>query len=142
MRPTRDHVYLRMARILAERSTCARRQVGCILTNKRGHVLATGNNGVPSGWDHCTDTPCPGATLPTTTGLGECVAIHAEANALLQCRRTDEIHTAYCTTAPCIHCVKLLLNTSCQRIVFLEEYDHLAPMVWAKAGREWVKASC
>jgi deoxycytidylate deaminase len=28
-----------------------------------------------------------------------------------------DIETIYCTVSPCIHCVKLLLNTSAQRIV-------------------------
>lgn len=128
------------AALTATRGTCARRQVGCILTNVRGHVLATGYNGVASGMPHCIDQPCPGAHLPSGTGLDECEALHAEQNALLQCSRPYEIHTCYVTASPCITCIKLLLNTSCQRIVFSEEYPHSkAHQMWLQSGREWVK---
>ena len=54
MRPSRDATMLKLASTIAERSTCARRQVGCVLTNARGHVLSTGWNGVPAGQPHCS----------------------------------------------------------------------------------------
>jgi tRNA(Arg) A34 adenosine deaminase TadA len=59
-------------------------------------------------------------------GLDLCEAIHAEQNALLQCRDTKEIEVAYVTASPCVTCVKLFMNTGCKRIVFLEEYPHSA----------------
>ena len=64
------------------------------------------------------------------------------ANALLQCKDTQAIETAYITTSPCWTCVKLLLNTGCKGIVFAEEYsDWLRPYnLWTgnKAGnRRW-----
>ncbi len=70
-----------------------------------------------------------------------CEAIHAEQNAVLQCRNTDAIHTAYVTTAPCKPCMKLLLNTGCRRIVFLEDHpgSEEARVIWEKAGREWLR---
>jgi len=50
-----------------------------------------------------------------------------------------DIHTAYVTTAPCMTCTKLLLNTGCQRIIFLESYPHSeAKALWESASREWV----
>ena len=116
--------FLKVAKDISENSTCARRDVGCILVNERRHILATGYNGVPSDFKHCKDHPCPGANLPSGQGLDKCEAIHAEQNALLQCEDVWEIHTAYCTDSPCIHCVKLLLNTSCRHIVFLRKYPH------------------
>ena len=129
-----------MARLIAERGTCARRKVGCILVNKRGHVLATGYNGVASGMAHCTEYPCRGATAPSGTGLDLCQALHAEQNALLQCRDVYDIDTAYCTASPCMTCVKLLLNTSCQRIVYLDEYPHPdAANLWRATNRVWLR---
>lgn len=44
---------------------------------------------------------------------------------MLQCPDTSKIHTAYCTTAPCIHCTKLLMNTSCRRVVYLNSYPQV-----------------
>ena len=64
MRPTRDEWAMSMAKITALRATCLRRQVGCVLLNARGHVLATGVNGVASGLPHC-DEMLPGHELKT-----------------------------------------------------------------------------
>jgi dCMP deaminase len=155
-RPTRDEWAMQVACDTAKRSTCLRRQVGCVLLNARGHVLATGYNGVAAGQPHCNEVgldfnissigvgsyphACTGATASSGQQLNECQAIHAEQNALLQCRDVHEIHTAYVTASPCITCTKLLLNTSCQRIVFMEEYPHpQARALWEGAGREWIK---
>src|SRR3990167_8057918 len=78
------------------------------------------------------------AQAPSGTNLDGCQAIHAEQNALLQCRDMYAIHTAYVTASPCMTCCKLLLNTSCQRIVYVEEYPHSAAKdLWTGAGRSW-----
>lgn len=139
-RLSRDSVYLRIASILAFRSTCTRKQVGCVLTDKEGKVLATGYNGVPSGWTHCIDVPCKGANSPSGTNLEHCEAIHAEQNALLQCPNTNDIQTCYVTHSPCLHCVKLLLNTGCSRIVFDIDYPHHESYdLWKKSNGEWIK---
>jgi dCMP deaminase len=134
-----DEYFLRMAALVATRGTCIRRQVGCVLVNHRKHVLATGFSGVAAGLPHCTDFPCPGANLPSGTGLDKCHSIHSEQNSLLQCRDVYEIDTCYITHSPCIHCTKLLMNTSTKRIVFTEEYAHntQSKELWAKTGRIW-----
>ena len=141
-RPSIQKVMMTIARTMSERSTCARRQVGCVLVNGRNHVLSTGYNGVPSGMRHCKgDQPCPGASLPSGTGLDACEALHAEQNALLQCKDVYDIAYVFCTTAPCVTCTKLLLNTSAKTIYFDESYPHEAAArnLWLRAGRAWVK---
>lgn len=122
MRPTKDEIFMRMAQLVAERGTCARRKVGCVLVNSLGHVLSTGYNGVARGLKHCTDFPCTGVNAPSGEKLDTCEAIHAEQNALLQCRDVQEIEVCYTTVSPCLHCIKLLMNTGCKQIAFLEEY--------------------
>lgn len=134
MRPSKDEYFLEMAKLVARRSTCLRRNVGAVAVNSRGHVLSTGYNGVAAGISHCNhEDPfhpegypfaCDGAHAPSGTNLDGCQAIHAEQNMLLQCRNVWEIEAVYCTASPCLTCVKLLLNTSCQRIVFSEKYPH------------------
>lgn len=158
-RLSRDAWAMGLAELTARRGTCLRRQVGCVLLNARGHVLSTGYNGVAAGvphcnervgpdhkgWDFVTNPPpefpnaCPGARAASGTNLDGCHALHAEQNALLQCRDPWwSIHTAYVTASPCTTCTKLLLNTSCQRIVFLQPYPHSdAQVLWEKAGRAW-----
>jgi dCMP deaminase len=138
-RPSKTEWFLDMAELVARRSTCARRSVGCVLVNERGHVLATGYNGVAAGLPHCNEGhPCPGATAPSGTALDSCEAVHAEQNALLQCRDVFSIFTAYVTVSPCTTCVKLLLSTSTRHLVFRERYPHPAALeLWTRAGRTW-----
>lgn len=138
LRPSRDQWAMRIVQDTATRGTCARRKVGCVLLDARGHVLATGYNGPASGQLHCIVTPCAGAEMPSGTGLELCEAVHAEQNALLQCRDVYSIATCYVSVSPCVTCVKLLLNTSCRRIVFAGEYPHdKSRELWIGAGREW-----
>jgi dCMP deaminase len=128
-----------MAVLASFRGTCSRRKVGCVLADQRNRILATGYNGVASGLPHCIDHPCPGANLPSGTGLNLCQAIHAEANALISCRNPEDIYTCYSTASPCEQCIRFLLNTSCKRIVFAEIYPHIeSERLWASQGREWV----
>ena len=132
-----DDLYLEMALLISKRATCARRAVGCVLTDHRGRVLSMGYNGVPSGAPHCTDHPCPGASFPSGEGLEKCQAIHAEQNAVVLLADPMAVHTAYITVSPCHSCVKLLLATSCRRIVCLGKYAHTEAIEeWRANGRE------
>ena len=134
-----DEYFIKMARLVSYRGSCIRRQVGCVLVNSLNHVIATGYNGRARGVTNCLDSPCKGSRSSSGLDLEGCEAIHAEANALLQCKNVEEIKTAYCTTAPCIHCVKLLSNTSCERIVFQDTYPHMeeSSRLWLSSKREW-----
>jgi dCMP deaminase len=136
----KDLVFLEMAKSVTRLSTCARRSVGCVLVDSRARVLATGYNGVAAGMPHCSEGHrCAAADAPSGTRLDACEAIHAEANALLQCRAIDLINVAYVTTPPCVACTKLLLNTGCSRIVALGDYPQAeaAKELWERAGRVW-----
>lgn len=139
-RPSRDAIGLAVAENYAKLSTCPRRQVGCLLVDSRGRPLSVGYNGVASGRPHCSEGhPCPGVGYPSGQGLDKCEAIHAEQNAILQLRDPDLVHTAYVTTFPCHSCIKLLLGTTCQRIVSRQSYAHPeAERWWKEAGREIV----
>ncbi len=134
----KNEYYSLIARVVSLRGTCPRRQVGCVLINSHGHILSTGYNGKPSGQPHCNDEPCPGKSLPSGTGLDLCEAIHAEQNALLQCPNVQEIEACYTTTFPCIHCLKLLMNTSCKKIFYVSDYIGSVGLKekWFNIGRE------
>lgn len=104
----KDTYFLLVARLLALRSTCLRRAVGCVLTNSQGHVVATGYNGVPSGEKHCLDEPCAGV-YDRSGDVSRCRAIHAEVNAINQIEddhTLERVVNAYVTVTPCIDCVK------------------------------------
>ena len=136
MRPSLDEYFLEMARLVATRSTCVRRNVGCVLVDKRRRVLATGYNGVARNVPHCIDVNCAGASSASGTDLDKCHAIHAEQNAIIQCSDVDKIETAYITTSPCVACTKLFLNTGCRRLVFIEEYTNTSAKDLWKG--EWI----
>lgn len=138
-RPSNDQYYAKMVKLVATRGTCVRRKVGCILVDDHKRVLATGFNGVAPGQPHCSEgNECAAAKAPSGSLLSECRASHAEQAALLHCSDVNKIATVYVTVSPCSDCTKLLLLTSCQRIVFLEEYPHtLARTWWEDDGREW-----
>lgn len=159
MREAKDITWLRIASALALQSTCLRRAVGCVLIDSHGEVDGTGWNGVAHGEPHCNETKrvdidyeivslnrisypfaCAGAEAASGTNLDGCEALHAEQNALLQCTDKWSITTCYCVASPCMTCTKLLLNTSCRRIVYIEEYPHAAARnLWTLSGREWIK---
>jgi dCMP deaminase len=142
-RPSKHFTFLVMAHHLSKQSTCSRRQVGAIFVNDRSHIVASGYNGAPYGFGHCIDNPCNGALLSSGTGLAECGAVHAEQNALMQCSDVHSIYSAYLTCSPCMHCLKMLLNTGCRNIYFLEEYadSEKCKQMWENAGRLWHNSS-
>lgn len=139
MRPSQHNANMVIAAVIATRSTCIRRSVGAVLVDTRDRIIATGRNGPAHKQPHCTETPCPGAQFDAGQGLGICEAIHAEQNALMQCKDIDDIYALYCTTAPCRHCTKMLLNTGCDMIYFLEDYVESGEQLWKDANRGWVK---
>lgn len=56
-RPGWDCYFMDIARIVASRSTCLRRQVGALLVLEK-RILATGYNGAPTGLRHCDEAGC------------------------------------------------------------------------------------
>jgi dCMP deaminase len=51
------------------------------------------------------------------TGAGSCIAVHAEANALLYARTSVKGFTLYCTELPCDGCDRLIKGAGIARIV-------------------------
>ena len=133
----RNIVWMRVAQEISHMSTCPRREVGCVILNDLGHVLATGFNGVPSGFDSCLENDCGGSLSSTRDNLDKCIAVHAEMNAMMQLRTPREASVIFTTSSPCKHCIKMLLNTEIKMIVYLEEYDTDALIMWDKAGRNY-----
>jgi dCMP deaminase len=117
-----DSYYIRMAKLVAKRSACLSRQVGCVLVDSQHRVLSTGYNGPPRGVDHCKV-----CTRKNDKGTGrslyDCHSVHAEMNAIMQCRDVDRVHMAYVSVSPCLVCARLLFNAGCKVIVFAEPYD-------------------
>jgi dCMP deaminase len=116
-----------ITRQVAERSTCTRAKVGAVIVRDK-NILATGYNGSPAGLPHCTAVGCLVYTSHTPEGQVEenCFrTIHAEINAIAQAAKNGaSIRDAdiYVTHTPCIHCLKVLINTGIRRVYFEHEY--------------------
>lgn len=114
-----DEYFLRIAHEVATRSTCTRKQVGCVIA--RDHtILATGYVGSARGQPHCLDVGCE------IGPNGGCIrTVHAELNAIAQAAKRGvaiEGAAAYVTMSPCDACLKALVNTGVRRIMFGESY--------------------
>ncbi len=116
-----DEYFLQIATLAATRSTCLRRNVGCVLVRDR-HVLATGYNGVPAKAPHCPDKGClrQERNIPSGQRMDICRAVHAEANAIAQCAKLGvcvQGATAYVTVTPCSKCAALLVQAGVTAVV-------------------------
>jgi dCMP deaminase len=111
---------------LAQRSTCARKQVGAVVTDALGlQVLGIGYNGNARGLPNRCDTDIPGA----------CGCLHAEINALLKAPGTIPGKTLYSTMEPCAVCAKAIINSGVVRVVYAEAYrDHAGLTLLIDAG--------
>ena len=128
VRPDWDTYYLGIAASVAARADCTRRQVGCVLVGVDNRVLSTGYNGAAAGAPGCASAAaCPrgrmdGTAVPTRssyrTGLGTCIAVHAERNAVDYSRADLAGATAYVTCEPCPDCYALLSSRGIGAVVW------------------------
>jgi len=130
-RPSYDDYFMEMAHVVAKRSTCLRRKVGALLIKDK-HILSTGYNGAPKGFKHCSEVGCLREQLNVPSGQRHelCRGLHAEQNAIIQAAVfgvSIKGSTLYCTSAPCVVCVKMLINAGVDTIIFSGDYpDDLA----------------
>ena len=129
-RPDTDEYFLKIASVVAERSTCRRHHVGAVaVRNKR--ILATGYNGAPSGVKDCLELGClrDELNIPSGTRQEVCRGIHAEQNVIIQAGLHGvslEGSTIYATHTPCVLCAKMLVNARIKRYVSFGEYNDAA----------------
>lgn len=137
-RPPWDKYFLDIARLVATRSTCLRRQVGALLVKER-RILATGYNGTPIKISHCSEAGCLRERLGIASGERHelCRGLHAEQNVLLQAALygiSFRDSVLYCTHQPCIICAKMLINAGVREVVIANGYpDELAKEFFKEA---------
>jgi dCMP deaminase len=130
---------MRIAHMVAERSTCTRRRVGALAVRDK-RILATGYNGAPSGISHCLDAGCLREQLGVPSGQRHeiCRGLHAEQNVIIQAAIhgvSIENAEIYCTTQPCLICTKMLINCRVSAIYFAAGYpDDLSRDMIEEAG--------
>jgi dCMP deaminase len=125
-RPDNDTYFIRMAELVATRSTCLRRQVGAVIVKEK-RVLSTGYNGAPKGLRHCEEVGCIRLENKVESGTRHelCRGVHAEQNAVVQAAyfgTSIKDSTIYTTNFPCVLCTKILLNAGIIEIVYKDDY--------------------
>jgi dCMP deaminase len=96
MRLSKDAYYLEIARAVAKRSTCLRRQYGAVIV-RHDEIVSTGYNGAARGFVDCM---AAGICFRMQIGIphGEqcekCLAVHAEQNAMLSASRARMLRNA------------------------------------------------
>ena len=141
-RPNIDEYFLKVAAVVAERSTCRRHHVGAVAVKDK-HILATGYNGAPSGFKDCLELGCLRDELGIPSGERHeiCRAIHAEQNVIIQAALHGvnlEGSTIYATHTPCVLCAKMLTNAKIKRLVSFGKYnDDTFIQLFKEAGIEF-----
>ncbi|MCH5256848.1 MAG: dCMP deaminase family protein [Lachnospiraceae bacterium] len=130
-RISKNDTYLNCAETFAYRSTCIKRKYGAVIV-KDDAVISTGYNGSPRGLENCCDTGiCPRINLDMHQGEGYeiCRAVHAEANALLNCSREQTIGADLYLTGinpedgsvhkakPCPLCARMIIQAGIRNVI-------------------------
>lgn len=125
-----DKTFIEIAKLIAEHSTCVRKQVGALIVKDK-RIVSTGYNGVPSGLKHCnkffTENNLKEPDFYNKHGdFSKKFELHAEQNAILFAGKvytSCEGATLYTTLSPCSDCCKLIAGAGIKRVVYCEEYD-------------------
>lgn len=129
-RVSKIDTYLNCAEVFAYRSTCLKRKYGAVIV-KNDVVISTGYNGALRDKDNCCDIgDCPRIrrNMHQGEGYAMCKAVHAEANALLNCSREQTIGADLYLTGinpddssihmakPCALCARLIIQAGINKV--------------------------
>jgi dCMP deaminase len=123
-----DELFMQMAEVLGQRSSCIHHQIGCVFVDDLHRVVTIGYNGSPRGDANCNEAGCAKTEGERITGiLGRCRGAHSEINAMLNCLQLERLRgcTLYITTFPCHSCMKALVQAGVTAVVFRDEYLRL-----------------
>ena len=111
-----DEYFAKIVKVTAERSSCERLHVGCLLI-KDNRIISQGYNGHLPGAPHTS----------MVRNNHEQATVHAEQNAICDCAKRGvscKDATAYVTHYPCIICCRLLLAAGVGEIKYINDYKN------------------
>lgn len=125
-RPSLIECMLKAAEVFAERSTCSRLKVGCVITNEDMTCIdSIGYNGGAKGLSNEPESDKPGQS-----GF-----IHAEINALIKANYNIKNKRMFITHSPCKMCAKSIVNGGITSVYFSNLYrDSTSLEILYKAG--------
>jgi len=142
--------YMDVAERTGKLSYAIRRQVGAVIV-KDNRILSYGYNGMPTGWDNVCENKeyvkgdagyfmnpdeieekWPFVEYDKTVEsnrryrlVTKDEVLHAESNAIAKVSgstESSEDATLFVTTAPCIHCAKMIFQSGIKSVFYKEEY--------------------
>ena len=118
--------YMKVAELTSTLSYAKRLQVGSVIV-KGNKILATGYNGMPSGWDNTCETveviELDEKFIKQLVTKQE--VLHSETNAIAKVSASTESSegaTMFCTHAPCINCAKLIYQSGINNLYYRDTY--------------------
>ena len=143
-RPSWDQYFMDIAKQVAARSNCMKRQVAAVIVSER-RIISTGYNGTPRGVKNCNEGGCPRCNGFSESGrnLEECLCSHGEENAIVQASYHGiaiRDATLYTTFSPCLSCSKMIINAGIRRVVYNDAYplNGTATAMLSEAGVDLV----
>ena len=147
--------YMDVAERTAKLSSAIRRQVGAVIV-KDNRILSYGYNGMPTGWDNTCENKeyMPGDSwdshlYPHEEYDSEVESnrryrlvtkdevLHAESNAVAKVSgstESSEDATLFVTTAPCIHCAKMIFQSGIKSVFYRDTYRDEAGVEFLTKG--------
>jgi dCMP deaminase len=154
--------YMDVAERTGKLSHAIRRQVGAVIV-KDNRILSYGYNGMPTGWDNeCEYKEYMNAAKAGFLSDDEKLAqfpytefnpevgsnrryrlvtkdevLHAESNAIAKVSgstESSENATLFVTTAPCIHCAKMIFQSGIRSVFYREAYRDTAGVDFLTKG--------
>ena len=147
--------YMDVAERTSKLSSAIRRQVGAVIV-KDNRILSYGYNGMPTGWDNTCENKeympgdnCDGHLYPHEEYDKEVESnrryrlitkdevLHAESNAIAKVSgstESSEDATLFVTTAPCIHCAKMIFQSGIKSVFYRDTYRDKAGIEFLEKG--------
>jgi len=147
--------YMDVAERTSKLSSAIRRQVGAVIV-KDNRILSYGYNGMPTGWDNTCENK---EYMPGDQRDGQLYpheeydkevesnrryrlitkdeVLHAESNAIAKVSgstESSEDATLFVTTAPCIHCAKMIFQSGIKSVFYRDTYRDEAGIEFLEKG--------
>lgn len=152
-RPSKDEYYLEIAKTVAKRGTCLRRNFGALIV-KNDAIVSTGYCGSARGVVNCLEVGCVKdlLNLPHGKAYDECISVHAEENAIINAARNGSptvgatlyiagiLPNGELTEAiPCDRCKRAIINAGIEKVVILKANGEIKEILvsgWVKEDTE------
>ena len=139
IRVDKINYYLNIAKAVADRSTCLRKKIGCVIVNN-DEIISTGYNGAPRGRKNCIDLGycTKKKEFPDLrhAGYEACRSVHAEQNAIISASRKSMIGSSLYLVSyrqdtkeydkgatACQMCRKMIINAGIENVIVRGENE-------------------